>query len=55
MSEIGKGKFDKIDKSFFILGEESGAWQISFWYKNNTVKKIDHGEIEYLKLQKEQN
>lgn len=39
ISEVGKGRFHKIDKSFFILGEERGAWQIRFWYENNTVKK----------------
>lgn len=57
VSEIGKGRFHKIDKSFFILGEESGAWQIRFWYKNNTVKeKMIMVKLSILNcLQKQQN
>lgn len=39
VSEVGKGKFHKIDKFFFVLGEKSEAWQIRFWYKNTTIKE----------------
>lgn len=37
--KLEKEDFIKLTDLFYILGEESGVWQIRFWYKNNTAKE----------------